>query len=279
VLEAKKDGWTLTGVEHQSKRYLESVPDGVPTWGGPLRFAYEATSTEVQFTDWADPDARSRRVFAVHRPETLRALARDASRHPAAPTLRARLRQLPAIPADAKLWRHQRTALEKVEESLAANRPRTLLQMATGSGKTYTAANLAYRLIRFGGARRVLFLVDRNNLGKQATNEFEQFTNPHDHRRFSDDYPIQRLTGGPVDASAKVVVSTIQGIYAALTRTPPEDEPGEGAEPTDGPPVEVSYSPELPPETFDVIIVDEAHRSIYGRWRRCSTTSTRTSSG
>jgi len=263
--EAKKDGHTLTGVEGQSSRYEASIPDGAEVWGLPLRFAYEGTSHEVQFTDRADPDPRSRPVFAVHRPDTLHSWLREAERLPAAPTLRTRFRQMPDH-SDPQLWPHQRDAIAAIEESLAADKPRALLQMATGSGKTFTAANLAYRLIKHGGARRILFLVDRRNLGEQAHTEFEQFVTPDEQRKMSELYAVQRLAGGNLRDDAKVVISTIQGIYAALTGAAPPAEENE-TEPTDGPPVELTYSSSLPPEAFDVIIVDEAHRSIYGRWR------------
>lgn len=263
--EAKKDGHTLTGVEGQSSRYEESIPDGAATWGLPLRFAYEGTRHELQFTDRADPEPRSRPVFSVHRPETLHGWLREAERLPAAPTLRARLRQLPEN-YSPQLWTHQREAVAAIEQSLAADKPRALLQMATGSGKTFTAANLAYRLIKHAGARRILFLVDRRNLGEQAQTEFEQFVTPDEQRKMSELYAVQRLSGGNLRDDAKVVISTIQGIYATLTDAPPPTEEEE-AEPVDGPPVELTYSASLPPESFDIIVVDEAHRSIYGRWR------------
>ena len=263
--EAKKAGHTLTGVEGQSSRYEDAIPDGAATWGLPLRFAYEGTSYELQFTDRSDPEPRSRPVFSVHRPETLRRWLRDAERDPTAPTLRARLRQMPETQSP-KLWVHQREAIAAIERSLADDRPRALLQMATGSGKTFTAANLTYRLIKHAGAHRVLFLVDRRNLGEQAENEFAQFVTPDEQRKMSELYAVQRLTGGNLRDDAKVVISTIQGVYAALTGDQlPDDEDAD--EHVDGPPVDLTYSASLPPEAFDIVIVDEAHRSIYGRWR------------
>ncbi len=263
--EAKKDGHTLSGVEGQSARYEESIPEGAASWGLPLRFAYEATSYEMQFTDRSDPEPRSRPVFAVHRPETLHRWLRHAENHAGAPTLRHRLRQMPENHSPG-LWRHQRKAIAAIESSLAADKPRALLQMATGSGKTFTAANLAYRLIKHAGASRVLFLVDRRNLGDQAQTEFEQFVTPEEQRKMSELYSVQRLARGNLRDEAKVVISTIQGVYAALTGEPVPEEDDE-TEQSDGAPVELTYSSKLPPEAFDFIIVDEAHRSIYGRWR------------
>ena len=71
VVEAKKAGATLTGVEIQSDKYKKGFPDNFPAWQKPLPFAYESTGKETQFTNGLDPDPRSRNVFTFHRPETL----------------------------------------------------------------------------------------------------------------------------------------------------------------------------------------------------------------
>jgi type I restriction enzyme R subunit len=172
VIEAKKEGETLTGVEWQNAKYVEGLPDEVPSaLEGPLPFAYESTGTETRFTNALDPDARSREVFSFHRPETLSDWVGEVHKDPRAPTLRHRLRALPPLDA-TDLWQAQERAIRNLETSLADNRPRALIQMATGAGKTFTAANIAYRLVRFADARRVLFLVDRANLGRQTLAEF-----------------------------------------------------------------------------------------------------------
>jgi len=89
------------------------------------------------------------------------------------------------------LWTAQFTAIQNLEVSLAANRPRSLIQMATGSGKTFTAANIAYRLVKHANARRILFLVDRANLGRQTLKEFQSFSTPDDGRKFTELYNVQ----------------------------------------------------------------------------------------
>jgi type I restriction enzyme R subunit len=186
VLEAKKQGATLTGVAWQTAKYVEGIPDGVPTaLEGALPFAYQSTGTETRFTNALDPEPTSRDVFAFHKPETLAAWVEEVSREPEAPTLRHRLTKLPPLD-DPKLWPAQQRAIGNLEWSLAENRSRALVQMATGSGKTYTAASLAYRLIKHGGARRVLFLVDRANLGRQTLKEFQGFTVPDVNRKFTE---------------------------------------------------------------------------------------------
>ncbi len=127
----------------------------------PLPFLYESTGVETYFTNQLDPTPRSRRVFAFHRPDTLRDRAQEDVQ------VRGRLQQMPALCQDT-LWDPQVRAINGLEESLGLNKPRALVQMATGSGKTFTAVNLVYRLIRYGKVQRVLFLVDRTNLGDQA---------------------------------------------------------------------------------------------------------------
>ena len=289
AVEAKKEGWTLSGVEAQSKRYSEGLPDALPAYRRPLPFLYESTGKETYFTNLLDPEPRSREVFTFHRPETHREWLQQAGyehsrralpgvAEPRAPytegdTLRARLKILPPLD-QGDLWKAQITAIENLEESLAANKPRALIQMATGSGKTFTAANFTYRLAKFAKAKRILFLVDRGNLGRQAKKEFEQFVTPDDGRKFSELYVVQHLSSNVLDPTAKVVIGTIQRLYSMLQgqeELPEEaDEVSsfEAAPPLAKAPLPVSYNPRIPIETFDVIITDEAHRSIYNLWRQ-----------
>ena len=168
VVEAKPEGHTLTGVEVQSSKYTLGLPDGIPIYCKPLPFAYESTGAVTQFTNSLEPDFRSREVFTFHRPDELIRLAGLETQ------VRANLRKLPELNTDG-LWRVQIESVQHLEKSLAENRPRALIQMATGSGKTYTACSACYRLIKFGKAKRILFLVDRNNLGRQTLNEFQQY--------------------------------------------------------------------------------------------------------
>ncbi|MCY3560744.1 MAG: DEAD/DEAH box helicase family protein, partial [bacterium] len=172
VVEAKPVGTTLTGVEPQTLGYRQSYPGELPAAdvGGVLPFGYESTGVETRFTCGLDPVPASRRVFGFHRPETL---ARWVTDHveTGAGTLRAGLPLLPDLDPRG-LWDAQARAIRGLEASLRENRPRALIQMATGAGKTFTAVNAAYRLVRDAGAQRVLFLVDRANLGRQAVREF-----------------------------------------------------------------------------------------------------------
>jgi type I restriction enzyme R subunit len=302
VIEAKKVGATLTGVEVQSGRYAKGLPASLPAWRRPLPFLYESTGLETHFTNGLDLDAKARNVFAFHRPEMLAEwlspLASDTVTHaspavipaslavipakagiqPAseAPiTLLSRLRSMPELVTewgDHKLWPAQITAIRNLEKSLAANRPRALIQMATGSGKTFTAISFIYRLIKYAGARRVLFLVDRGNLGRQTKKEFDQYASPANNYKFGEEYIVQHLTSNTLDTTARVCISTIQRMYSMLKgRELPEEADEESTERVEGlfkDPEPIDYNPAFPIETFDIIVTDEAHRSIYNLWRQ-----------
>ena len=151
---------------------------------------------------------------------------------------------------------------------MAAGKPRSLVQMATGAGKTRMAVAECYRLLKFGGVNRILFLVDRNNLADQTLREFRDWTTPDDGRKFTELYNVDPLTAAGSVGSSKVVISTIQRVWSVLKgqEVPEGDDPGIDDFMPDAP-VEVQYNALMPPETFDFVIVDEAHRSIYGLWR------------
>jgi superfamily II DNA or RNA helicase len=187
-------------------------------------------------------------------------------------SLRAGLRTMPQLP-EAGLWPAQVRAIRNLERSLAENRPRALIQMATGSGKTYTAVNAIYRMVKHAGARRVLFLVDRSNLGRQALREFQAFRTPDDQRHFTELYNVQHLTSNKVDPVARVCISTIQRLYSILQGDEelPEDRDEEslsGLASLIRAPVPVAYNAALPIEFFDVVFIDECHRSIYTLWKQ-----------
>lgn len=263
VVEAKKEGFTLSGVADQAHGYTAATPHSLATWGTPLRFDYEASGAETLFSDRADPDQRSRQIFAFHRPETLLAWLKNGS------SIRERLTHLPELITDG-LRDCQIEAIGGIEHSLAQGQSRSLVQMATGAGKTFTAATLCYRLLAHAGGHRILFLVDRNNLGKQTLKEFQTYRPPGTGRLFTELYNVQRLGPAGLDPPNKVVISTIQRVFSQLTGTElsEEDEERSEFEGPHQPTRAVGYNPALPPEAFDFIIVDECHRSIYGSWRQ-----------
>ncbi len=263
VVEAKAEGNTLSGVADQASRYQHKLPDHLAAWSDPLRFDYEASASEILFSDRADPNQRSRYLFGFHKPETLLDWLKSGS------SLRARLGTMPALVTEG-LRDCQEEAITELEKSLAAGKPRALVQMTMGAGKTFTAATQAYRLLAHAGAKRILFLVDRNNLGRQALKEFQAYRPPGTGRLFTELYNVQRLGPAGIDPSASVVISTIQRVYAQLAEEElsEEDEEVSDYEADTAPTKQVTYNPALPPETFDFVVVDECHRSIYGSWRQ-----------
>ncbi len=266
VVEAKPEGTTLSGIAEQSAKYMADIPKNLPHVQEPLSFAYESTGIETFFRDSKDPEPCSRRVFAFHKPETLKEWASQEG------TLRARLRNMPPLRTEG-LRDCQIEAIQNLEKSFTEARPRALIQMASGGGKTYTAVSFIYQLIKFANAKRVLFLVDRNNLGRQTSREFQQYITPDDGRKFTELYNVQHLTSNTLDPVSRVCITTIQRLYSMLKGEPEFDAELEESSlfelaPREGKPKEASYNPRIPIETFDFIVTDECHRSIYHLWRQ-----------
>ncbi|MCY3577895.1 MAG: DEAD/DEAH box helicase family protein [bacterium] len=277
VIEAKKEVTTLTGVEPQTRKYQTAYPENLPAFrvDGALPFGYESTGTVTHFTNWLDPKPTSRGVFAFHRPETFARWRSNYNEFNGNATLRNGFGELPDLGDEPPgLWPAQAEAIRNLEASFKDNRPKALIQMATGAGKTFTAANVCYRLVRHAQANRILFLVDRANLGRQAVREFEGFEVPSGHQKFTELYNVRRLTSSHLDmaseAAAKVHVSTIQRLYSILRDEELDEDLDErsGFDTAPEQPVEVAYNPRVPIESYDLIIIDECHRSIYGVWRQ-----------
>jgi len=267
VIEAKKDaaGENLTVVEEQTVRYATANLK----WrkdNSPLRFLFEATGQIIRFTDNADPAPRSREIFYFFKPETLVNWLTQPE------TLRRRLADhMPAL-IERNLRDCQISAVTGLEKSLALNKPRALVHMATGAGKTFTAITSIYRLLKFGGAKRILFLVDTRNLGKQAHQEFMAYNPPDDGRKFTELYNVQRLASPNIDPHSQVCISTIQRMYSILSGEPidesAEDVSLNEVQQTKNQAKLVHYNPLVPIEAFDFIVIDECHRSIYNLWKQ-----------
>lgn len=276
VIEAKKAGSTLTGVEPQTKKYSEGLPDDIrtPFNDRNLKYRYESTGKETRFTNCLDPKPKSHRLFTFHRPDIVaKNFSFSGVNFGESPTsfIVQMNKQIPELP-EGRLWPAQKIAVRNLEESIRDGRRRHLIQMATGSGKTYTAIMSVFRMIQFGGARRILFLVDRGNLGKQAKREFDHFEVPGTGRKFSEIWNVQLLNSNKIDPVARVVITTVQRMYSILKG---EDELQADEEESlqtlealhkESPPV--VYNANLPIEMFDVLIIDECHRSIYNLWRQ-----------
>ena len=265
VVEAKPEHWgqKITTVEEQSGRYASAKLKWVSK-STPLPFVYESTGVLTRFTDGRDPRPRSREVFNFPRPEAMQGWYTRSA------TLRARLRALPSLDPTG-LRACQVNAIEKLEASFKDDRPRALIQMATGSGKTYTAITSIYRLLKHADAKRILFLVDTKNLGEQAEQEFMAYVPSDDNRKFTELYNVQRLKSSFVAKDSQVCISTIQRMYSLL-KDQEMDEAAEEINPAEMVQLKqampVVYNEKIPPEFFDFIIIDECHRSIYNLWRQ-----------
>ena len=270
VIEAKKSsaGENITVVEEQSSRYANSTFKWINR-DHSIRFAYEATDKLVKFTDYKDIKYRSRKVFSFHRPEYLESLLQ------ASDTIRNNMKHFP--PLNPVGFRDcQINAINNMDVSFADNRPRALVQMATGAGKTFTAITEAYRLLKYGKMNRILFLVDTKSLGEQAEREFLAYTPSDDTRSFSQLYGVRRLKSSYIPNDVQICISTIQRMYSILKEedldeSTEEESFNEYVTADSKAPKEVVYNEKYPPEFFDCIIIDECHRSIYNVWQQVLT--------
>jgi len=265
VIEAKRleEGIGLTWHEDQTSKYAESHLKWFVN-NQPLRFRYESTGKLTRFTDSNDHIHRSRLIFNFQKPATLQEWLKQDD------TLRNKLAKFPELNTKG-LRGCQIIAIKNLERSFSENRPRALVQMATGSGKTYTAITSMYRLLKFANAKRILFLVDTKNLGMQAEQEAIGYSPVDDSRNLGELYNIQRLNSSYISKDSHICICTIQRMYSILK----DKELDESVEEISlneiklvGPPKDVVYNEKYPPEFFDFIVIDECHRSIYNLWRQ-----------
>ncbi|MBN2597593.1 MAG: DEAD/DEAH box helicase family protein [Marinifilaceae bacterium] len=270
IIEAKREdeGHHLTVVEDQSKGYATAKLKYLNN--DPLPFVYESTGTLTRFTDYRDPKPRGRNVFSFHRPETMAKWLKQEK------TLRGRLQDIPDLNTKG-LRPAQIKAIVNLEHSFKKNRPKALIQMATGAGKTFTASTFIYRLLKHADATRILFLVDTRNLGEQAEQEFMKFQPTDDNRKFTELYNVQRLSSSYIASDSQVCISTIQRLYSILKGEELDDSaelenPNESSWLEDQikmkAPIPVAYNEKVPIEEFDFIVIDECHRSIYNLWKQ-----------
>ncbi len=267
VIEAKREeqGEKLTIHEDQSKDYAESKLKYLNN--DPLPFVYESTGVLTRFTDYRDPKPRSRPIFHFHKPETLLQWSVQEK------TLRARLKEMPELEEEG-LRPAQIKAIRNLESSFKDNRPKALIQMATGAGKTFTACTFVYRLLKHADAKRILFVVDTKNLGEQAEQEFLKYQPTDDNRKFTELYNVQRLNSSYIASDSQVCISTIQRLYSILKgeeleEAAEEENPNEKSwQWQKKEPMPVEYNAKNPIEQFDFIIIDECHRSIYNLWKQ-----------
>jgi type I restriction enzyme R subunit len=229
-----------------------------PVWRSPLPYRYVSDGRRLHFRDANDPDPSARRVSGFHRPATMARWLREVEADSDAPTYGARLAlRLPPLERDAgraaggALREPQHAAIAAIEEALGAGRRRALVQMVVGSGKTLTEIVTAYRQLEYAKANRILFVTDRKLEATQLIDLFRQFSLPGEVRSFTELYNVVKLTAATRASSASVVVATVQQLRSILSST-------------NAVPAEIDYCSALPPDEFDLIVVDDCHRSVAG---------------
>ena len=268
IVKVHPIGETLSGTEDTAilaQRWLQLVSKtrGVRR---QTPFVYDSTGYETQFTNYLEPDARSRTLFTFHRPETLASWLEQASANvPVSENdlLRSRLRRMPPLQREG-LRDYQFEAIKAIEQSLAENHSHTLIRMETGTGKTHTAMHAIYRLLKYGGARRILYLIDFSMAQDYAMGAFLNFTPNDEDHKFTDLYKVSRLSS-QLDPEAVVYVGTVEDLYVthAYTLAFLNGVPHVSG----GNPVEVNYNSTIPIEYFDVILLAECEHIDYQKWQ------------
>ena len=256
VLEAKRAevDVTSTSVCEQTEMYARGVPQCYQAWQRPLPFGYQSNGEDTYFRDFRDNDGSMELTNRIHTPKELSKKLGISDLYAGLPTLKKKgLRDC------------QFEAITELEKSFRTGQDKALMVLATGAGKTYTACLASYRFLAYTPMRRILFLVDRNNLGKQAEGEFGMFRLTETGDPFNTIFTVNRLKSAKIPSDSNVVISTIQRLFSLLKGEEITDTDDDDDNET---PVELPENPTLPKDFFDVIIIDECHRSIYGNWKK-----------
>ena len=258
VLEAKRAEVDVSSdvVCEQAAGYARSVPNCYQTWQNPLPFLFTSNGKDIYFQDFREKDADWKQLDKIYRPKDLVTMLGVDDPFAGLPTLRSK-----------GLRACQYEAVTELEKSFRNGHKRALMVLATGAGKTYTACLTAYRMLNYTPMRRVLFLVDRNNLGKQAEGEFGTFRLTDNGDAFNTIFAVNRLRSAEIPTDSNVVISTIQRLFSLLKGEPILDDTNDDESDMDEE-VVLPPNPNLPHDFFDLIIIDECHRSIYGNWRK-----------
>ena len=258
VLEAKREDIDALSdkVCEQAALYAKSVPHIYQAYQKPLPFIFTSNGKELYFCDFREQEQGFKQIIAIPTPYELVKQLGISDYFAGLPTLQKKgLRDC------------QYEAVTELEKSFRAGQNRALMVLATGAGKTYTACLAAYRLLSYTPMRRILFLVDRNNLGKQAEGEFGTFRLTENGDAFNTIFTVNRLRSSSIPSDSNVIISTIQRLFSFLKGDTIEDnDEDDGNEPTEE--IILPPNPNLPHDYFDLIIIDECHRSIYGNWRK-----------
>lgn len=265
VVEAKAEDNSLGDIVAQQAEWYSKNPQGwVGLWfPNQIPFVYLANGNKIYFKNMLESDSEYVELSEMHSPKKMLQMLGEKSEYGALP--RIEKKGLRDCQYDAEV---------KLEASLKAGRKKALAILATGSGKTYLACLASYRLLNYTPTKRVLFLVDRNNLARQTETEFSLFDRTEKQKPMNELYQINRLTK-PENIQGDIIISTIQKLFAVLTgQTITEDDEDKEDEKNglkdvtkNEPAIVLGEDLKLPSDYFQFIIVDECHRSIYGKWK------------
>ena len=258
VLEAKREEVDVSSemVCDQAELYARGVPECYKAYSRPLPIIYQSNGEETYFRDFRDKDGDLILLNRIHSPKEIVKMLGIEDPYAGLPTLK-----------EKGLRKCQYDAITELEGSFRAGQKRALIVLATGAGKTYTACLAAYRFLAYTPMKRILFLVDRNNLGKQAESGFGMFRLTENGDPFNTIYTVNRLKSAKVPSDSNVVISTIQRLFSLLTGKEIVDNDDDDQD-TATSEVQLTGNISLPPDFFDLIIIDECHRSIYGNWKK-----------
>jgi type I restriction enzyme R subunit len=264
ILEAKREEIDVNtpDVINQAENYTHILPSWCQWWQKPLPFVWLSNGKDYYFRDIRKEDAEYQKVDKIFTPKEVVKILGIQEKYAGLPMLQRRgLRDC------------QFEGITELEKSLKEGKRRALMVLATGAGKTYLAITAAYRLLNYANYHRVLFLVDRNNLGRQAEREFGSYRLTESGDPFNTIYGVERLKSHDIPKDANVVISTIQRLFSYLNGEDFTDEDDddeitlyENDDDTTRT-VPLPEHPNLPRDYFDLIIIDECHRSIYSGWR------------
>ena len=257
VLEAKRVEVDVdcSVVEEQAVKYTRALPDWYQYWQKPLPLAYVSNGKQHLFKDNRIPDSEFQPISRIHTPKEIVEMLNISDMYAGLPALK-----------EKGLRACQFEAITNLENSFREGQKRALMVLATRAGKTYTACTVAYRFLSYTPMKRVLFLVDRNNLGKQAEGEFGMYRLTETGDPFNTIFTVNRLKSSKIPKDTTVMISTIQRLFSLLKGDEVSDIEDDDEYEPDAP-IELAGNLALPHDYFDLIIIDECHRSIYGNWK------------
>lgn len=265
VLEAKRaDNPLGEDVESQAENYARTPLSWYGLWeDGFIPLVYMSNGEKILFKNLLSGEEEYTEIDAIHTPKEMLRIIKRSSEYGALPKLEKQ-----------SLRDCQYNAELNFEKSIKTGKKKNLAMLATGSGKTYLACLASYRLLNYTSTKRILFLVDRNNLARQTESEFSQFNMTENKKEMNALYDIKRLRHEG-DIKGDIVISTIQKLFAIMTGQALSDDDedaederlSEAAEKKDDTVIQLGDDLTIPPDYFQLIIVDECHRSIYGKWR------------